>query len=187
MNTLDALLWENVLTMPFTGIRVTIFIVVLAIVLLMCTKIVTSRLPLSIRVFFHAGAIAFVPILFITEHALLSRPGTLEPARLRDGSLCLIALSATITYGKGVYLLLEEPGAEPRYVHVVWEVRFAQAMSRALQAQKERGGTLLVGNASCAAEKGAALQEGGDTDGRDGVMVVDNFPPPYPDKIDLEE
>jgi len=187
MNWLDMLMWENVLTMPFTGMRLTLFLVILAILLLMCTKIAISRLPLSTRTLFYIGTIALIPLVFVTELSLLSRPGTIQPSRLRDGSLCLTVLSATIKYGKGVYLLIEEPKQEPRYIHVVWEVRFAQAMSRALQAKGMSKQAILLGDAACAAQRGANVSHGGANGSSEGVLVVDNFPAPYPDKVDLEE
>lgn len=195
MKNLDGLLWESVFNTPFTGVRATVFLALFVLTLLLLAPFVRARIPLTMRLMMHVGVLLFLPIMFIMEHTLLSQPAVIAASRVREGGVCLMVVDATIKRNAGVYMLvLEEGESEVRYLHVPWEVRFAQAMSRAKRTQEKvlqqgkRPGAIYLGGKRCMPRERARRQEiSDDQSGTDsGVFILENFPTPYPDKVELE-
>ena len=190
---LDYLVWESVLSAPLTGVRALLVVLTIAIAFLVCTPFVRSRVSLALKLWVMLCAFAFIPIAFVAEHALLSQPATVRPEFIRTSGICLKVITATVEYGNGVLMLVREQGGQPRFIYVPWEVRFAQAMSRTLRIQQKRGkGGLFLGGPHCMPKERERREKPKEEEQQEeeaeasGIYVLDNFPVPYPDKVELE-
>lgn len=138
--------------------------------------------------------VGLIPSGWFTLNDLLSRPKVATFEKLKAPGRCAAILHADIRERVGVYVLLRDirlKNQEPRFMHIEWDLKFAQRLQRALKMQKvaKVSGLVVLGDRACQEMKrrGGGTQDGkkrgplastsGDVDGDEGDVMF------YPDPV----
>ncbi len=151
--------------------NLTLLVVLFALIAIaLGTITIWSRRQLVMRSVALALTVLMLPLGWFALDDLLSRPKQRTADELRAPGMCNAVLHAEIKERVGVYLFLVDKklkGAEPRYIFVPWDLKFAQRLQRSkLHKQAAQGkGTILIGDRACQ-QKGKG--EGKEGEGKDG-------------------